>query len=332
MDGLFNVSLGEVTPLTPTIFMLPLELGVEVNGDGEMAPRQPLAGAPCAMTLVDGAVVGGTAINIGADYPGMLDLSNVGTEYGIAMQSYGKAGVAVDGASAGNYGFLVDNVDRGGIITHSGGIGLNIYGLGASGGPLRVPLVTGLLDPACPLCYNETHTGGRVPRRAGRRLRAPLVAGGGAREVAVRKTPDGAGQKRRCTVAIPLGEHFKKADWQTEKHVPVIECPTEVKAGEIFPVKVTIGKGIGHPNTTEHHIRWVTVYFHPEGARFSYQVGHFEFSAHGEAVEGPNTGPVYTHHEVAFSMKVNQPGTLYALAFCNIHGLWEYAQEVKVVA
>jgi desulfoferrodoxin (superoxide reductase-like protein) len=29
-------------------------------------------------------------------------------------------------------------------------------------------------------------------------------------------------------------------------------------------------------------------------------------------------------------MKVNQPGTLYALALCNIHGLWESSQEIKL--
>jgi superoxide reductase len=49
-----------------------------------------------------------------------------------------------------------------------------------------------------------------------------------------------------------LGTHIQKADWKTEKHVPVIECPDTVKAGEMFEVKVTLGKEIAHPNTTEH--------------------------------------------------------------------------------
>jgi superoxide reductase len=132
-------------------------------------------------------------------------------------------------------------------------------------------------------------------------------------------------------MAARLGEHYKTADWKAEKHVPVIEAPAEVKAGEMFHVKVTLGKEITHPNTTEHHIRWIKVYFHPDGGKFTYEVGSFDFSAHGESVNGPNTGPVYTHSEVAFSMKLNEPGTLYALAFCNIHGIWEYAHEIKVV-
>ncbi len=131
-------------------------------------------------------------------------------------------------------------------------------------------------------------------------------------------------------MADRLGERLQYADWKEEKHVPAIECPSEVKAGEFFVVKVTLGKGIAHPNTTEHHIRWINVFFHPEGEKFSYQVGNFEFSAHGESTEGPNKGPVYTHHEVAFSMRINKPGTIHALALCNIHGLWENAKEIKL--
>ena len=128
-----------------------------------------------------------------------------------------------------------------------------------------------------------------------------------------------------------LGTHIQKADWKREKHVPVIECPDEVKAGELFEVKVSLGKEIAHPNTTEHHIRWISLYFHPEGETFTYDVGRVAFNAHGESVHGPNKGPVYTHHEVVFSMRVHKPGTLYALSYCNIHGLWEYAREIKLV-
>ncbi len=29
-------------------------------------------------------------------------------------------------------------------------------------------------------------------------------------------------------------------------------------------------------------------------------------------------------------MKINKPGTLYALALCNIRGLWENAKEIKL--
>ena len=125
-----------------------------------------------------------------------------------------------------------------------------------------------------------------------------------------------------------LSEHIQRADWKKEKHVPVIEAPDQVQADEFIEVKVTLGKEIAHPNTTEHHISWITLYFQPEGVKFTHQVGHFEFSAHGESTAGPNKGPVYTHHEASTSMKISKPGTLYALALCNIHGLWESSKEI----
>jgi superoxide reductase len=128
---------------------------------------------------------------------------------------------------------------------------------------------------------------------------------------------------------VKLGERLQTADWKSEKHVPVIECPDQVKKDEMFDVKVSLGKEVAHPNKTEHHIRWITLYFHPEGEKFTYQVGHFEFNAHGESTQGPDTGPVYTNHSVTASCKVNKSGVLHALAFCNIHGLWESSKEIR---
>jgi superoxide reductase len=127
-----------------------------------------------------------------------------------------------------------------------------------------------------------------------------------------------------------LSEHIQQADWKTEKHVPVIECLDQVKADQIFDVKVGLGKEVAHPNTTEHHIRWISLYFHPEGEKYPYEVGHFEFNAHGESINGPNQGSVYTHHQVVVSMKTAKAGTLHAMAFCNIHGLWENSKEIRI--
>lgn len=129
----------------------------------------------------------------------------------------------------------------------------------------------------------------------------------------------------------PFEDLFQTADWKTEKHVPVIECSDQIKANEYFNVKVTLGKEIAHPNTTEHHIRWISVYFHPEGGKFPCQIGHFDFTAHGESIEGPDKSSVYTHHEVGLSMKTGKPGVIYATALCNIHGLWRSAKEIKVI-
>ncbi len=125
---------------------------------------------------------------------------------------------------------------------------------------------------------------------------------------------------------------IQKDDWKKEKHMPVIEVPAQVTAGAPFQVKVSIGKEIPHPNTTEHHIDWIDLYFHPEGEKFPHQVGHFAFTAHGEAAAGPNQGPVYTDPQLVVTLKVSKPGTFHALALCNIHGLWESEQALALTA
>lgn len=127
-----------------------------------------------------------------------------------------------------------------------------------------------------------------------------------------------------------IGESIQSADWKSEKHVPVIECPASVKKGEALAVTVSVGKEIAHPNTTEHHIRWINLYFKPEGDKFSYHVGTFEFNAHGESAAGANEGPVYTEPSAGTSFKVSSGGTLHAVSYCNIHGLWESSKDIAV--
>jgi superoxide reductase len=129
---------------------------------------------------------------------------------------------------------------------------------------------------------------------------------------------------------MKIGELYQTADWKTEKHVPVIEAPDAVAADEIFEVTVGLGKEVAHPNTTEHHINWVKLYYMPEGAKFVIEVAALNFTAHGGSAEGPNTGPCYTHHAGTIQMKINKPGQLIATAYCNIHGLWENAQQIGI--
>ncbi len=123
---------------------------------------------------------------------------------------------------------------------------------------------------------------------------------------------------------------FQSADWKAEKHVPVIEAPDKVKKGEFFKIDVVVGKEIPHPNKTEHHIRWIAVYFHPQGEKFPYQIGKAEFTAHGESIQGPDTSTVYTHPQILLSFKTDKAGTIYASSYCNIHGLWQNSKELTV--
>ena len=131
-------------------------------------------------------------------------------------------------------------------------------------------------------------------------------------------------------MAESISEKIQTADWKTEKHVPVIECKDRVEKNELLNVKISIGKEIGHPNTTEHHIRWIRAFFIPDEGAFAFDLGFFEFNAHGESPQGANEGPVYTHPEVGFSFKTSKSGTINAASYCNIHGLWESSKKIEV--
>jgi superoxide reductase len=124
---------------------------------------------------------------------------------------------------------------------------------------------------------------------------------------------------------------YQSADWKKEKHVPAIEAPDSVKKGELVQVAVSVGKEIAHPNTTPHHIRWIEVYFQPEGAKFPFQVARFDFTAHGESPDGPDTSTVYATPSVLCSFKTERAGTILASSYCNIHGLWENSQKLAIV-
>jgi superoxide reductase len=124
---------------------------------------------------------------------------------------------------------------------------------------------------------------------------------------------------------------IQTADWKQEKHVPVVDMPDKVKKGEFFKITVTVGKEIPHPNKTEHHIAWVSVFFHPSGEKFPYSIGRFEFTSHGASVQGSDTSTVYTHPEVSLSFKTDKPGMVSAIAYCNIHGLWQGSRDLQAV-
>ncbi|HID95409.1 MAG TPA: desulfoferrodoxin [Candidatus Latescibacteria bacterium] len=102
-----------------------------------------------------------------------------------------------------------------------------------------------------------------------------------------------------------------------EKHVPVVEAPASVKRGEVFQVTVTIGKEVPHPNTIEHHIKWIQVYAAMEG-RNPVHIATFDL------------GPAFAYPKVTFTMKLENKATLFALEYCNIHGVWENSVNVEI--
>lgn len=127
-----------------------------------------------------------------------------------------------------------------------------------------------------------------------------------------------------------LRELLQTADWKSEKHVPVIDAPLKAKKGEVLSISLTVGKEIPHPNTTEHHIRWIGLFFHPKGEKFPYQVAKFDFASHGESVQGPNTSTIYAEPRLTCAFKTEKAGNLIATSYCNIHGLWESSKELNI--
>ncbi|WP_313757777.1 class II SORL domain-containing protein [Tissierella sp.] len=116
---------------------------------------------------------------------------------------------------------------------------------------------------------------------------------------------------------------YQSGDWKGEKHVPVIHAPETVKKDDLVDVKVLVGEEIAHPNTFEHYISWIKVYFQPEGHKFPIEIGSFDFTSHGES-------GLFTEPNVSLRFKAEKSGTIYATSYCNIHGLWENSVELKV--
>jgi superoxide reductase len=124
---------------------------------------------------------------------------------------------------------------------------------------------------------------------------------------------------------------IQQADWKVEKHAPIIEAPDSVKAGEFFTVTAGLGKAIAHPNTIQHHIRWITLYFLPEGAKMAIQLAQAEFSAHNDSTTDV-PGPALTNPNMIANLKLAKSGVLQAVAYCNIHGVWQSAKAIQVQA
>ncbi len=112
---------------------------------------------------------------------------------------------------------------------------------------------------------------------------------------------------------------IKTGDWKGEKHVPVIEVEKEK---EFYRVTVSVGKEVPHPNTPEHHISWIELYFIPRGSDTPFPLGRAEFSAHG-------IRDLYSEPVAEFLVRLPSPGRLLALSLCNIHGLWKGEKEVE---
>lgn len=122
---------------------------------------------------------------------------------------------------------------------------------------------------------------------------------------------------------MSIGEFLQSGDWKGEKHVPAIIVPDSIKSGEEFEIKIHVGEEIKHPNTLEHHIKWGKVFFKPSDGKFPVELANYNWEAHGEFDS-------FTEPLGKTSIKLSKSGTIYAMIYCNIHGLWENSLEISV--
>ncbi len=129
---------------------------------------------------------------------------------------------------------------------------------------------------------------------------------------------------------MKLGDYVQSGDWKGEKHVPVIEAPEKVAAGEAVTVTVSVGKEIPHPNEVKHYIKWIKLFFVPEGGKFAVELANFAFDAHGDSMDPEKAPGAATDPWGAVRVKLPKSGTLVAQSYCNIHGLWENSKPITV--
>jgi superoxide reductase len=103
---------------------------------------------------------------------------------------------------------------------------------------------------------------------------------------------------------------------KAETHTPKIEAPEKVKKGEPFKVRINVGP---HEMKSVHSIRYVELWFYEQGRPYNpVRIAKITWE------------PEYTQAEAEVTVTLQKSGTLYAIAYCNLHGLWEARKEITV--
>jgi superoxide reductase len=103
---------------------------------------------------------------------------------------------------------------------------------------------------------------------------------------------------------------------KVESHSPKIEAPDSVGADKTFEVRVTVGP---HPNTVEHSIRQIDLF-----------VAEDERAFNPIFLTTVRLTPVYSEPDIKINLKLKKSSTLYAIEYCNLHGLWESRKKIEV--
>lgn len=101
-----------------------------------------------------------------------------------------------------------------------------------------------------------------------------------------------------------------------EKHVPTITVDKGHKEKRDI-VRVVVGHEVAHPNTEAHHIAWIELYGVKKENDQVINLGRTAWA------------PVYSNPNVRFQInQISDFKAFYALAYCNIHGLWGSSLEL----
>jgi superoxide reductase len=101
-----------------------------------------------------------------------------------------------------------------------------------------------------------------------------------------------------------------------EKHVPTITVDKGHMQGRDI-VRVVVGHEEPHPNTEVHHISWIELYGVKKDNGQVIDLGRAAWA------------PVFSNPNVRFQVnQIRDFKSFYALAYCNIHGLWGSSMEL----
>ncbi len=113
-----------------------------------------------------------------------------------------------------------------------------------------------------------------------------------------------------------FGDVLKTKDKEgKEKHVPTIELK-ECAECEKDIIVIEVGKEVAHPNTVEHHIKWIQLYGLKKDNNQVIHLGSFDL------------GPAFARPKISTYIKTADFKTLLALEYCNLHGVWENSVDV----
>jgi superoxide reductase len=124
----------------------------------------------------------------------------------------------------------------------------------------------------------------------------------------------GSNETRRIKMNVTTIVKGEK-DEGKEKHVPRITLDKGHKEGMDI-VRIVVGHEAAHPNTVEHHIAWIELYGVRKDNDQVINIGRAAWA------------PVYSNPNVRFQInQIEQFKSFFALAYCNVHGVWANSLE-----